>query len=167
MWNNGAELALAELGENAALVFLNNDLTIGEQFVSRLVGALQAPGYGAMSANYDGRGYGAPGAVMEVDGICAGRYDGTGGLAGFAFAVDGGWFSQAGYRFPEDCKWWFGDNDLVLSMRSAGGKVGIAIDATVEHEGAATAGDWSSDEWGEQLWADRAAFEAKWVAHLA
>ncbi len=165
MWNVGIDWCLEDSAQrrNVNLLILNDDLKFGPRFVSRMVEALRSDGnLVAVSGNYDNREH--PELVQEVDDICAGRYDGTGGLAGFAFAAKGEWFGS-GYRFPEECKWWYGDNDLVLAARASGvGKIGIAIDAHVEHldGGGNTGGDWS--EHREQLERDRQAFESRWAS---
>ncbi len=162
MWNAGIDWALedADQRRNVNLLILNDDLELGPRFVPRMVEALRSDSnLVAVSGNYDGR---AGPLVQEVQDICAGRYDGTGGFAGFAFAVKGEWMSS-GYRFPEECKWWYGDNDLVQAAHLSGvGKVGIAIDATVVHldGGSKTGGDWSAYQ--DQLDKDRIAFEKRW-----
>ncbi len=97
--------------------------------------------------------------MLPVQGICAGRMDGTGGLAGFAFAVRSDFLD--GYRFPTDMSWWYGDNDLCLSIEQAGGWYGIVPDALVEHVGGGSKTERPAD-WEERIAADRAAFEAKW-----
>ena len=75
----------------------------------------------AVSGNYDGR----PGVgVQQVHGICAGRYDGSGGLAGFAFALRAEWLAT-GYRFPTEAKWYFGDNDLCASIEAVSPALGV------------------------------------------
>jgi hypothetical protein len=160
MWNAGVEYAVRTSGGLCNVVFLNNDLKIGPDFIEGLVKAMRGGPWVAVSPNYDGRpSNGTP--VERVQGICAERYDGTGGLAGFAFAVRGELFAQ-GYRFPMDAKWWFGDNDFTLTCDSSNLTYGIAIDTTVEHLGAGTAGDWQAKKWSKQLAADREAFLAKW-----
>src|SRR5690606_3565073 len=117
MWNTGIEWAMADADQrrNVNLLVLNDDLRFGPKFVHRMVEALRSDqNLVAVSGNYDGR---TGDAIVElVDDICANRYDGTGGFAGFAFAIKGEWM-QSGYRFPEECKWWYGDNDLVLAVR--------------------------------------------------
>jgi GT2 family glycosyltransferase len=160
MWNAGIEYALRTSGGLCNVVFLNNDLKIGPDFIEGLVKALREGPWIAVSPNYDNRpSRGTP--VERVQGICAERYDGTGGLAGFAFAVRGELFAQ-GYRFPQDAKWWFGDNDFTLTCDSSNLTYGIAVDTTVEHIGAGTAGDWNAKKWSKALAADREAFLAKW-----
>lgn len=97
--------------------------------------------------------------------ICADRYDGTGGIAGFAFMVKGEVFHS--YRFPEDCKWWYGDNDLLLTVQASGLSAAIVLDASCEHlDGGGKTGDWESPEMQAQLAADRDAFLARWSAPL-
>lgn len=159
MWNLGIEEAVKRHGGHADVLFLNNDLRLGEEFCRRMSSALHSdPQLVAVSANYDGRdGEG----VVPVRGICAGRYDGSGGLAGFAFAVRADFLED--YRFPEDMKWFYGDNDLCASAEQAGAWYGIAADAEVEH---LDGGGATFAERGLELEAlyepDRKAFEAKW-----
>ena len=167
MWNTGIEWALKDAGQrrNVNLLILNDDLELGPRFVPRIVEALRSDqNLVAVSGNYDGRS----GDLVEyVTDICAGRYDGTGGFAGFAFAAKGEWF-QSGYRFPEQCKWWYGDNDLVRAAAASGvGRIGIAIDAPVVHldGGGKTGGDWS--DYSDQLVKDREAFEHRWETFYA
>lgn len=130
MWNAGIAEAHTRHRGRADVVFLNNDLNIAPRFLRHLITGLHAdPALMAVSGNYDGR----PGTgVMPTRGICARRYDGTGGFGGFAFAVKAEWVAS-GYRFPESLRWWYGDNDLTLSIEKAGGWYGIALDAGVEH----------------------------------
>jgi GT2 family glycosyltransferase len=164
MWNRAAEYAISDKKHRhrTRIAFLNNDIRIGDKFMSTLSKAFdETPGLQAVSANYDSRK--SPDPVVLTEDICAGRYDGTGGLAGFAFMVRGDWFTS-GYRFPEVCKWWYGDNDLVTAVVVGGGKVGIAVGAEVEHldGGSKTAGDWFDPEWTDLLEADKAAFDDLW-----
>lgn len=159
MWNAGADYALRFGGPTSNLIFLNNDITISHNFCAGLVSALRDGPWMAVSPNYDERKMTDP--VERVSGICAERYDGTGGLSGFAFAVRAELFAQ-GYAFPTDAKWWFGDNDLTLTMDQSGLAYGIAADVACTHIGAGTAEDWQAKKWSKQLAADQAAFMRKW-----
>jgi GT2 family glycosyltransferase len=157
MWNAGIEEALRRHGGMADVVFLNNDIRCGPRFLRRLVGGMRDSMTCAVSGNYDGR----PGAgVIPLQGICANRYDGTGGLAGFAFALRAEWI-QTGYRFPTDMMWWFGDNDLCLSIEKAGGWYGMALDALCEHVGGGSNTE-TPEDWDAQIAKDQAAFLTKW-----
>lgn len=161
MWNAGAVLATKRYPK-VNIAFLNNDLRIGPNFLKGMRDVLRDDpvGYGAVCANYDGReGTGS----VRLHGICADRYDGTGGLAGFAYMVRGELFQQ-GYRFPNECKWWFGDNDLTVMLDQSDLPYGMALDVEVEHlDGGGKTGKWDSPEMQERLAKDQAA----WFAHLA
>ena len=144
MWNLGAAYA-HEYHARPHVCFLNNDVRISAPFMGPLSDALTngPPDLVAVCPNYDGR-VGA--GVERLQGICAERYDGTGGLSGFAYMVRGDWFAS-GYRFPEDAMWWYGDNDLLLSIEMAGGWYGMVHAATVEHlDGGGRTGEWRSPE---------------------
>jgi GT2 family glycosyltransferase len=164
MWNMGAGWAL-QYHARPHICFLNNDVRIGEPFMAPLSDALTngPPDLLAVCPNYDGR---TGAGVERLQGICAERYDGTGGLAGFAFMVRGEWFLN-GYAFPADCMWWYGDNDLLLSIEASGGWYGMVHAATVEHlDGGGRTGDWVDPAMQAQLAKDRAAFERKWAPLL-
>lgn len=166
MWNAGCAWALEKHGPRIHVAILNNDLRLGHGFLGELSRALDSDrDLVAVSANYDGRS--GRGLVEETTDICAGRYDGTGGFAGFAFMLKGA-FVSAGYRFPEQCRYWFGDNDLLTSIAwTPLGKAGIALRAEVEHldGGSQTAGDVAWSAYQEQTERDREAYEARWAAH--
>lgn len=157
MWNAGIDEAKARHKGRADVLFLNNDIRVGDSFVIRMSAGLRSdPALCAVSGNYDGRrGHG----VIPVRGISAGRMDGSGGLAGFAFMVRSDFLDS--YRFPTDMKWWFGDNDLCLSIEKAGGWYGVVPDALVDHLEGGSQTERPAD-WDEVIAADRAAFEAKW-----
>lgn len=161
MWNRGLDVATAG-GQPVNVAILNNDIKIGPRFLSGLARALRSDPLAAVaSPNYDGR---APdGADLQtVRDICAGRYDGTGGIAGFAFMLKG----EGGYRFPPELAWWYGDNDMMCSAAAAGMHGVIALGVTCEHigGGSQTAGDWSQH--AAVLEADREWFVAKWGPSL-
>ena len=155
MWNVGAEYALTHSPANCDVAFLNNDLVCGPDMMAGLQATLaEHQELALVSPNYDDRdGIG----VEYVTEICADRYDGTGGIAGFAFMVRGEFLTR--YRFPTECKWFFGDNDIVLTVNRAGLMQAIALDVTVEHIGGGgrTTGGW-------EAMADR--YEADKVAWL-
>ena len=155
MWNAGLDEA-ARRGAGYVAV-LNNDIRIGPRFLSGLAAVMDAdPHLAAVCPNYDGR----PGTgVVYTQEICAGRYDGTGGFAGFAFMLDG----ACDYRFPEGLRWWFGDNDLLASIVTSGLRAGIALDVTCEHvDGGSQTADWDAPDLRQVLAEDQRRFLAKW-----
>ncbi len=163
MWNLGADIAL-QRWPFTDVAFLNNDLEAGENMVPAMADALaQHPELAVVSPNYDGR-------EMDVDvdfttEICADRYDGTGGVAGFCFMVRGEFL--AAYEFPDPPSWFYGDNDLLLAVQAAGLTGGITSAASVVHidGGGKTTGGYDPDD--PRVVADREAFMARWGAHEA
>lgn len=160
MWNCGAEVALEYVKANVC--FLNNDLRIGDNFISGLSDALRGgpTELVAVCPNYDKRD---PEGLEQLHGICGDVYDGTGGLSGFAFMVKAEWF-HSGYRFPEDAMWWYGDNDLTLSIDGSGGLYAMARWVEVEHlDGGGQTGDgWVDYGSTPQGKADLEAFLRRW-----
>ena len=124
---------------------------------ARWFGAVSDPTLLAVSANYDGRRF--EGVVEPVRGVCAGRYDGSGGFDGFAFAARGD-FLDSGYRFPEELTWWWGDNHLLATIEQAGGWYGIAKHATCVHldGGSVTSRTLDQEEFAQQCENDRQTF---------
>lgn len=152
MWNAAVDATAG--WPHTDYAFLNNDLRLGVGMLPVLRRTLvEHPELLVVCPNYDGRDMLAD--VEQRSDICADRYDGTGGIAGFAFVVRGEVFAQ-GYRFPAECKWWYGDNDLLLAV---GGRAAIVRDATVEHlDGGSQTGRWDDPEMAAQLEADREAW---------
>lgn len=162
MWNAATAYAINKRPGPVNLLYLNNDVRLGDRFCGGLADALRngPDDLVAVCPNYDGRdGEG----VERLRGVCGERYDGTGGLAGFAYMVKSELFTQGGYAFPEACKWWWGDTDLTLTIDTGGGWYGMVHGVEVEHlDGGGRTGDWSDPEMQQQLLADQAAFRAKW-----
>lgn len=163
MWNAGLAYAEQRSPARFNVALLNNDLRIGDGFLQGLAAALRSDStLGAVCPNYDGRSIDGP--LEYTRDICANRYDGTGGLAGFAFMIRG----ESAYRFPESPAWWYGDNDLVMTIVASGARAAIVADVTVEHlDGGSRTGRWDGPEWAPLLEADRQAFHAKWRRPVA
>lgn len=168
MWNAGIRRALAE-NQRCNIAILNNDLEIGPEFLQRLAKGLRAlPTIAAVSGNYDGREF--PELVQQVKGVAAGRMDGTGGLAGFAFMVRGEIFAAGCPMFDEQYEIWWGDTDFTMTLDAGDAVYGIVRDAYVTHidGGSKTAGDGNgkrlSPELEEAAKRDEARFLAKWGA---
>jgi glycosyltransferase involved in cell wall biosynthesis len=115
MWNYAIDWVRDMTDEEEYnIAFLNNDLEIGDQFSSSLSKMLRAYPLFAIGPNYDDRHI--EGDIQLVNGICAGKYDGTGGLPGFAFMMRGEYFDVEIPRFDEEFSWWCGDIELTVHM---------------------------------------------------
>lgn len=168
MWNAGI-VAATERYAACNIAILNNDLNIGPKFLEGLAQALRSTeSLWVVSPNYDGRNF--PGDIQRVKGIAAGRMDGTGGIAGFAFMVKGELFHHALPLFDTQFEFWYGDTDFIQTVDSLGGVCGVVREVAVEHidGGSKTAGDGTSRLKTPELQAkaerDRVRFEKKWTA---
>jgi len=173
MWNEGIRRSLAAsvalTGDPTCdIAVLNNDLTVADDALAQMSAGLRSQGgLLAVSANYDRR---AGSDVIPVRGICAGRYDGTGGFAGFAWMIRGEVFPGGFPFFDERLGWFFGDSDLVLEIEKAGGWYGIVPTAHVEHVdgGSQTTGaPCGTGEMADWYARDEAVFRGKWQAVAA
>ena len=169
MWNDAIDKAIHVSGF-VPLVILNNDLELDGQprWITRLCEPFAGKEWDALCPNYDQSPNLSWRPIIRLNhkGICAGRMDWTGGLAGFAFALSPD-FLKTGYRFPTDLKWWFGDNDLVLTLEEQGRMYGMVAGCGVTHIGG---GSQTAKDHAETLdpivKADRAVFEKKWRHRL-
>lgn len=158
MWNLGIEWALGQEGATAVAI-LNNDLALGPSALQRCAAVLDDD-LVLVCPNYDKRNIDG---VQLTQEICAGRYDGTGGIAGFAMVLSLDWVRKTNYRFPDDLTWWYGDNDLLMTVIDSGCQAGIVGDATCVHlDGGSKTGNWDDPSLNPVLAADREAFLRKW-----
>ena len=105
MWNIG--MMYAKPGSH--VFFLNDDVSLAENCVTELVAALDedesiglvSPQYSQVLSLFD----------IETKTTCRGRYDGTGGIAGFAMMLAADLVPY--FVFDEKMKWWWGDDLLV------------------------------------------------------
>lgn len=115
MWNKGMVLG----NPDNHVCFINDDVEINPDTVPVLGGQLDAESdLGLICPNYDGRFI--PGAYQLVYDVCGGRYNGTGGLAGFCMMLNAN--VRAAWRFDERMLWWFGDDDVLHWVRKGAGK---------------------------------------------
>lgn len=160
MWNAGIRRIISDWPK-ANIAVLNNDLEVGPDFLLGLARVLRTTDHVAVGPNYDGRAI--DGDSVQVQGICAARYDGTGGFPGFAFMVRGEIFLQGVPPFDEQFSWWYGDNDWLLELDRRGLTYALARDATCVHVdgGSKTA---SKVDLSAQIAEDEQRFMAKWGA---
>lgn len=163
MWNAGIAEAISRWPK-ANVAILNNDLRLGDRFLDGLEDALRGARDDrlvAVAPNYDGRSF--VGDIDGVRGICANRYDGTGGFPGFAFMVKGEAFAAGLPMFDEQFEYWFGDNDWLLELDELGAIYGIVRDVAVEHlDGGSQTDRMFADETAPKKARDQQRFRAKW-----
>jgi GT2 family glycosyltransferase len=166
MWNAGIRESINTV-TRCNVAILNNDLILGDNFLTELANGLRChPQLIAVCGNYDNRDF--PETVQAVQGVAAGREDGTGGFAGFQFMIKGEAFQAGLPMFDEQFEFWYGDNDFLLNIDRAGGVYGIVRDAHVVHidGGSKTAGDGhnrlATQELRDAVERDRIRFEKKW-----
>lgn len=168
MWNDGIRQSIAR-ETRCNVVILNNDLELGPNFLRELTFGLRChPQFASVSGNYDNRDF--PEVVQGVRGVAAGREDGTGGWAGFGFAIRGEYLAGGLPMFDDEYHLWYGDNDFLMNIEKSGATYGIVKNAHMVHLGGGsnTSGDGTkrlSDEWVAKVEEDRKRFESKWMVN--
>jgi hypothetical protein len=155
MWNHGMQLANA--GDH--VLFLNDDVLIDRNTVPGLVTALAEDSrIGLVCPKYAGD--------SDVDIIshttCRGKYDGTGGMAGFAMMLAADLVPQ--FRFDERMVWWFSDDDLVNWVNYTAKRLCvISGKAKCVHGHSVTIRTDPPENFNEQVKIDQQIFNNKWL----
>ena len=156
MWNRGIEA----VGRDSHITFLNDDVRLSPECLSLLANSLDAnPSIGIICPNYS---------TVEmtenrqVFNTCGSRYDGTGGLAGFAMMLRSDLVKV--YNFDENMKWWYGDDDVLLWVtRTMGMHPVISHAARCRHADSVTIRTNPPADFGRLVAQDREYFRAKWL----
>ena len=154
MWNAGMALR----GTDDHVLFLNDDVTIATGAIASLVTALiEDPRLGLVCPKYAGD--------SDVDIVthstCRGRYDGTGGMAGFAMMLAADLVPQ--WKFDERMKWWYGDDDLVNWVNRKAKRLCVIVGkARCTHAHSVTIDNDRPDNFNNIVEEDRKIFEKKW-----
>lgn len=158
MWNMGLE-RWREAGRTSHCFFVNDDVSLGSLSSSGLAGFLDVhPEFGIVCPKYDGRVI--HGSVDEVHTTCRGRYDGSGGLAGFAMMLSADLAKE--WSFDEQMMWWYGDDDILQWTLSRGRKAGIVGCSEVSNNASWTINNDGPKEFGKLVENDRLIFTKKW-----
>lgn len=156
MWNRGIEA----VGRDAHIAFLNDDVRLSPECLSSLANSLDNdPSIGIICPNYS---------TVEmtenrqVFNICGSRYDGTGGLAGFATMLRSDLAKV--YSFDEKLTWWYGDDDVLLWVtKTMGLRAVIAHQVHCHHADSVTIRTDPPADFGRLVTEDREYFRAKWL----
>jgi len=157
MWNAGMALA----ADNDHILLINDDVILGTSVVSSLASflcendnvGLVCPHYANTPVQPD----------IETTTTCRGRYDGTGGMAGFCMMIANDLVPL--WRFDETMKWWYGDDDLVNWVISQGRKCMITDKATCHHAHSQTIDNDPPANFAATVNNDRLIYERKWKQH--
>jgi hypothetical protein len=156
MWNLGMSMA----DSNHHVMFLNDDVTLQPDTIYNLTTALYAdPQIGLACPKYAGD--------SDVDIIshstCRGKYDGTGGIAGFAMMLASDLVPK--FRFDERMKWWYSDDDLVNWVNKKANRLSVIVGkARCQHAHSVTITNDPPVNFDVQVEIDRQIFEQKWSA---
>ena len=156
MWNRGIEA----VGRESHIAFLNDDVRLSPECLSSLANSLDNdPTIGIICPNYST-------VEMEEDrqvfNTCGSRYDGTGGLAGFAMMLRSDLAKV--YSFDEKLTWWYGDDDVLLWVtKTMGLRAVIAHQARCQHADSVTIRTVPPADFGRLVAEDREYFRAKWL----
>jgi GT2 family glycosyltransferase len=156
MWNRG----IAAVGRESHIAFLNDDVRLSADCLSSLANSLDNdPTIGIICPNYSS-------VEMEEDrqvfNTCGSRYDGTGGLAGFAMMLRSDLAKV--YSFDEKLTWWYGDDDVLLWVtRTMGMYAVISHAARCQHADSVTIRTNPPADFGQLVANDREYFRAKWL----
>ena len=156
MWNRGIEA----VGRESHIAFLNDDVRLSADCLSSLANSLDNdPTIGIICPNYST-------VEMEEDrqvfNTCGSRYDGTGGLAGFAMMLRSDLAKV--YSFDEQLTWWYGDDDVLLWVtKTMGLRAVIAHQARCQHADSVTIRTDPPADFGRLVAEDREYFRAKWL----
>ena len=156
MWNRGIEA----VGRVSHIAFLNDDVRLSPECLSSLANSLENdPSIGIICPNYST-------VEMEEDrqvfNTCGSRYDGTGGLAGFAMMLRSDLAKV--YSFDEKLTWWYGDDDVLLWVtKTMGLRAVIAHQARCQHADSVTIRTDPPTDFGRLVAEDREYFRAKWL----
>ena len=155
MWNRGMEV----VGMSNHVAFLNDDVRLGENCMSTLTEILDNDSaVGLVCPNYSDVEMFANRDVFDT---CRSRYDGTGGMAGFAMMLHRELVTQ--WTFDENLTWWYGDDDLLRWVTQVVGKRAVmSYGARCVHEDSATIRTNPPTNFGTLVENDRLYFESKW-----
>lgn len=162
MWNMGLEIA------DGHVLFLNDDVRLGDGAIDAMCASLDRnPDYGLVCPQYWQQVSAAAQYVHDRDVFtettCRGRYDGTGGMAGFCMMLDSRLAEE--WRFDERMKWWYGDDDLVAHVVEKGLRAAIISGASCVHAHSKTVDNDPPKDFAATVENDRKIFQMKWMDH--
>lgn len=164
MWNHGTALATSGQAEGCKhVLYLNDDVTVNASTVYALASTLdRCPELGIVSPNYaDATRFEYGSQYKQVHDLCYSRYDGNGGLAGFAMMLAADLVAE--WRFDERMKWWYGDDDVLNWVtKTKGRKAAIVRDAVCSANESWTIRHDPPPNFAELIEEDHRIYKSKW-----
>lgn len=152
MWNIGSKV-----GKSTHVAFINDDVTLDTDCITNMLYSLERnPSYGMVCPQYANSDEKKD--IVTLD-TCRGRYDGTGGIAGFCmmFARD-----LRHFAFDENMLWYWSDDDAMRQVHQMGRHTTIVATARCIHAHSQTINNDPPNNFVEQIERDRQYFEQKW-----
>ena len=155
MWNRG----MATAAPDTHVVFLNDDVRLEADCLGSLARSLDVdPTIGLICPTYADVALPTDRDVFDT---CRSRYDGTGGMAGFAMMLHRNLVRS--WTFDENLRWWYGDDDIVRWItRTMNRRAVISGAARCHHHDSVTINSDPPADFGRLVDQDRAYFETKW-----
>jgi GT2 family glycosyltransferase len=151
MWNLGMSLAQGHV------LFLNDDVSLDDGTIDAMCASLDKnPLYGLVCPQY--AMYDDPWDRI-VDDTCRGRYDGTGGMAGFCMMLAEDLVKD--WRFDERMIWYWGDDDLLGEVVMKGRLGAIIYHARCHHDHSVTIHNDTPKNFAATIENDRKIYEGK------
>lgn len=155
MWNVGMDLK----HNNDHCLFINDDVELEPLTISSIAGYIDSHNnVGLVCPNYDDRKTGT--VFIDTNMTCRGRYDGTGGMAGFCMMLSADLAWQ--WAFDEKMIWWYGDDDLLNWVVSQNRKAGIFTPMSISGNSSWTINNDIPKDFDKIVENDRLIFEKKW-----
>jgi tetratricopeptide (TPR) repeat protein len=155
MWNLGIEIC----GDEHAIAFINDDVRLDLNCISTLLTSLDKnSNIGLICPNYT--------KIEMTDNVsvtttCRGKYDGTGGLAGFCFVLAKDLVKE--YKFDTSLTWYWGDDDIVNWVTKTKKRLAIISNLTkCKHEHSKTITSNPPKDFNNIIQKDKEYFERKW-----
>lgn len=160
LWN----LGMNTIGRKNHIAFLNDDVRLGASCISLLCETLDRnKTFGLVCPNYTEIEMTEDKQVFDT---CRSRYDGTGGMAGFAMVLRSELVNA--WSFDEAYKWWYGDDDLVNWVNhNTPYKTVISHKAQCIHAGSVTIKTNPPENFENLIEEDKKRFIMKWGEQYA
>ena len=160
MWNLGMSLAQGHV------LFLNDDVSLDAGAIDTMCASLDKnPAYGLVCPMYwetdlvGAHAQWTPQEDVITETTCRGRYDGTGGMAGFCMMLAEDLVKD--WRFDERMVWYWGDDDLLGEVVMKGRLGAIIYNARCHHDHSVTIHGDTPKNFATSIENDRKIYEGK------